>query len=386
MSTKRYDYNGLSEVLRVETYPDGKIHDYITAFDLDCDKNDIVTTAVLHMPYDPDLMAYWEPGRMSCAIYGGTYDREKLFSGRVREIMHTGYEIQVTCENIGWKLKQLCPASVLDYLDGKPVKDVVYTLLGMANVKYHVNLDGITDLNKYVYESGGSVAIGGTTVESIPDLNQVIKNMKGSDIDQAVADAKYTKENTEVSREFNNRELYKLTQVVGSSNYYYPSSIRNSWTINNNVNLKTASRITSKNDLENLSEYYVTGIDKKSSAYKSLQKKMKSEAKAKAKAAAKASQESESSGDSSSDVPSSDSTSSETTPAPAPKPKAYSKAYYKQIWEAWYGNATSHSGTGKQAWIDKAYKKQTYYGTPAQNRRRIQRTIESQRYVSGVHL
>ena len=98
----------------------------------------------------------------------------------------------------------------------------------MANVKYHVNLDGITDLNKYVYESGGSVAIGGTTVESIPDLNQVIKNMKGSDIDQAVADAKYTKENTEVSREFNNRELYKLTQVVGSSNYYYPSSIRNS--------------------------------------------------------------------------------------------------------------------------------------------------------------
>ena len=83
-------------------------------------------------------------------------------------------------------------------------------------------------------------------------------------------------------------------------------------------------------------------------------------------------------------MPSSDSTSSETTPAP--KPKAYSKAYYKQIWEAWYGNATSHSGTGKQAWIDRAYKKQTYYGTPAQNRRKIQRTIESQRYVSGVHL
>lgn len=68
-----------------------------------------------------------------------------------------------------------------------------------------------------------------------------------------------------------------------------------------------------------------------------------------------------------------------------PKPKAYSKQYYKQIWEAWYGNAYAHNGTGKQAWIDRAYSKQTYYGTVAQNRNKRQRAIERQRYVSGVH-
>ena len=119
MSTKRYDYNGLSEVLRVETYPDGKIHDYITTFDLDCDKNDIATTTVLHMPYDPDLMAYWDPAGCHAPFMVEHMTGRSCSLGRVREITHTGYEIQVTRENIGWKLKQLRPASVLDYLRWK---------------------------------------------------------------------------------------------------------------------------------------------------------------------------------------------------------------------------------------------------------------------------
>lgn len=91
---------------------------------------------------------------------------------------------------------------------------------------------------------------------------------------------------------------------------------------------------------------------------------------------------------SSSSLPSSDSSDQSTSPNGStkakPKPKAYSKQYYKQIWEAWYGNAYAHNGTGKQAWIDRAYAKQTYYGKVAQNRNKTQRAIERQRFVSGV--
>ena len=91
-------------------------------------------------------MAYWQPGYMSCKIYGGIIDREVIFSGRVREVNQTGYEIQITIENIGWKLKQLVSPTIVRGLVGKPVETVVKTLLSVLRIKYHVNLAGISNL------------------------------------------------------------------------------------------------------------------------------------------------------------------------------------------------------------------------------------------------
>ena len=264
MAEKIDYYRGLTEQFVVETFPDGNLHRYFTSLQIDGDKNDIVTTAVLTCPYDAQLMGYWEPGRMSVRIYGGVFDQEVLFSGRVREINHIGYEIQITCENVGWKLKQLVSPTIVKGLVGQPVEKVVKTLLSVIKIKYHVNLSGISNLKKYTLDDGGSVKYGDDQVESIPDLTKVIKNLDEMDMNSLTAKTTKNRENVYVAEEFAEEQLYKLDQVTGATNSYTPSYLRNSWTLKDGVNLKTANRITDKNDLEYLSLSYVKGMNSKS--------------------------------------------------------------------------------------------------------------------------
>lgn len=278
MSEKQDYYHGLTEQFVVETFPDGLLHRYFTSLQIDADKNDITSTAVLTCPYDEQIMAYWQPGYMSCRIYGGIIDRETLFSGRVREIDQTGYEIQITIENIGWKLKQLVSPTIVRGLVGEPVETVVKKLLSVLKIKYHVNLAGISNLDKYTLDDGGSVKYNDEQVESIPDLTKVIKNLKEMDINTLTAKTTTNHDNVYVAREFAEEQLVKLDQVTSATNTYTPSYLRNSWTLKDNVNLKTANRITTKEDLDYLSQMYVNGANGKK--LKALKAAMKSKTKA----------------------------------------------------------------------------------------------------------
>ena len=270
-------YRGLTEQFVVETFPDGLLHRYFTSVQIDADKNDITSTAVLTCPYDKQIMAYWQPGYMSCKIYGGIIDREVLFSGRVREVNQTGYEIQITIENIGWKLKQLVSPTIVRGLVGQPVETVVKTLLSVLRIKYHVNLAGISNLDQYTLDDGGSIKYKDKQVESIPELTDVIKNLKEWDMNSLTATTTTNHDNVYVAKDFAEEQLVKLDQVTNATNTYTPSYLRNSWTLSNNVNLKTANKITSKNDLEYLSQMYVNGANQKK--LKAVKRSMKNKTK-----------------------------------------------------------------------------------------------------------
>ena len=277
MSTQNNYYQGLTEQFVVETFPDGLLHRYFTSLQIDADKNDIAATAVLTCPYDAQLMAYWQPGYMSCKIYGGIIDRETIFSGRVREVNQTGYEIQITIENIGWKLKQLVNPVIVRGLVGEPVEKVVETLLSVLRIKYHINLSGISNLDQYTLDDGGSIKYKDKQVESIPELTDVIKNLDEWDINKLTAKTTTNHDNVYVAQDFAEEQLVKLDQVTNATNTYTPSYLRNSWTLSNNVNLKTANKITSKDDLEYLSQMYVNGANGKK--LKALKRSMQSKAK-----------------------------------------------------------------------------------------------------------
>jgi hypothetical protein len=175
-------YRDLKEQIVIETFPDGLLHRYLKDLQIDCDKNDIVTTCVFHFPYRNELMSYWEPANMSVRVYGGVFDKEFLFSGRVREVKQTGYQIEVTCENIGWKLKQQIKKETLDSLKGQPVSDVVEKIFQEVDIPYHINLDEIPDINSYTLDDSCSVKLNNNTVEHVPELTDVIAAVMHSDI------------------------------------------------------------------------------------------------------------------------------------------------------------------------------------------------------------
>lgn len=273
------NYRGFTESFVVETYPDGKLHRYFTQFDMDSDKNDILTTATLTCPYDKTLMAYWEPANMSCRVYGGVFDQEIIFSGRVREVEQTGYSIQITLDNIGWKFKQQADANLVANLVGQPIEDVLHALFSILGLKYSINLDGIPNLKEYTLGDGGSVKFGGETVEEIPELGNVIENLGSYNIDELVAKTKSTKSTIESAKEYNEKkEILALSSVLNARKYYTPTDLRNNWTMNDNVNLKTAKTITDKNQLQELSELYVKGLNKKSSSYQKVAKEYEQKA------------------------------------------------------------------------------------------------------------
>ena len=247
-----YYIEGFQEAIAVETYPDGLIHRYFTAMSIDCDKNDIVTTATLNCPYSQQLMKYWIPGQQSCSIYGGTYDKELLFRGRLREVEQNGYEIILTFENAAWKLKQNISSKLYKELEGKEVEYAVKRIFKEAGIKYHVNLTGIPSIDKYKLDEECSVKLNDETVECVPELTDVIKSLQKSDMYNDYATQ--TDDIISVSQEYDKQQMQKLSNIMDSSNRHTRNKLRTNWTLNENINLRDAVKIHDPEELQQLSD------------------------------------------------------------------------------------------------------------------------------------
>lgn len=247
-----YYIEGFHEAIAIETYPDGLIHRYFTSMTIDSDKNDIVTTATLNCPYSQQLMQYWIPGQQSCSIYGGTYDKELLFRGRLREVEQNGYEIILTFENVAWKLKQNISSKLYEELEGKEVEYAVKRIFKEAGIKYHVNLTGIPEIENYKLDEECSVKLNDETVESVPELTKVIEALQDSDMYNDYA--KNTDDIMTVSEKYEKHTMQQLDNILDPSKRHTRNKLRTNWTLNQNVNLKDTQKIHDPEDLQALSD------------------------------------------------------------------------------------------------------------------------------------
>ena len=247
-----YYIEGFNEAIAIESYPDGLIHRYFTAMSIDSDKNDIVTTATLNCPYSQQLMKYWIPGQQSVSIYGGTFDKELLFRGRLREVQQNGYEIILTFENAAWKLKQTISSKLYKELEGKEVEYAVKRIFKEAGIKYHVNLTGIPNISNYKLDEECSVKLNDDTVECVPELTDVIKSLQSSDMYNDYATK--TDDTITVSEKYAKQEMQKLDNIFGEKNKHKRNKLRTNWTLNENINLKDVQKIHDPEDLQALSD------------------------------------------------------------------------------------------------------------------------------------
>lgn len=247
-----YYIEGFNEAIAVESYPDGLIHRYFTAMSIDSDKNDIVTTATLNCPYSQQLMKYWIPGQQSISIYGGTFDKELLFRGRLREVSQNGYEIILTFENVAWKLKQNISSKLYKELEGKEVEYAVKRIFKEAGIKYHVNLSGIPNISNYKLDEECSVKLNDDTVESIPELTDVIKSLESSNMYNDYATQ--TDDIITVSEKHAEQEMKKLDNILGNQNKHKRNKLRTNWTLHDNINLKDTKKIHDPEELQKLSD------------------------------------------------------------------------------------------------------------------------------------
>lgn len=252
MAESTYYIEGFNEAIAIESYPDGLIHRYFTAMSIDSDKNDIVTTATLNCPYSQQLMKYWIPGQQSISIYGGTFDKELLFRGRLREASQNGYEIILTFENVAWKLKQNISSELYKELEGKEVEYAIKRIFKEAGIKYHVNLTGIPNISNYKLDEECSVKLNDDTVESIPELTDVIKSLNQSDMYNDYATK--TDDTITVSQKHAQQEIKKLDNILGKQNKHTRNKLRTNWTLNDNINLKDVQKIHDPEDLQKLSD------------------------------------------------------------------------------------------------------------------------------------
>lgn len=247
-----YYIEGFNEAIAIESYPDGLIHRYFTAMSIDSDKNDIVTTATLNCPYSQQLMKYWIPGQQSISIYGGTFDKELLFRGRLREASQNGYEIILTFENVAWKLKQNISSKLYKELEGQEVEYAIKRIFKEAGIKYHVNLTGIPNISNYKLDEECSVKLNDDTVESVPELTDVIKSLNQSDMYNDYATK--TDDTITVSQKYAQQEMKKLDNILGKQNKHTRNKLRTNWTLNDNINLKDVQKIHDPEDLQKLSD------------------------------------------------------------------------------------------------------------------------------------
>lgn len=252
MAESTYYIEGFNEAIAIESYPDGLIHRYFTAMSIDSDKNDIVTTATLNCPYSQQLMKYWIPGQQSISIYGGTFDKELLFRGRLREASQNGYEIILTFENVAWKLKQNISSELYKELEGKEVEYAIKRIFKEAGIKYHVNLTGIPNISNYKLDEECSIKLNDDTVESIPELTDVIKSLNQSDMYNDYATK--TDDTITVSQKHAQQEIKKLDNILGKQNKHTRNKLRTNWTLNDNINLKDVQKIHDPEDLQKLSD------------------------------------------------------------------------------------------------------------------------------------
>lgn len=238
-SEKQDDYWQFKEELFLYTVHDRKKHRYITGVQIDSDKNDIVTSCQIDMPYDSKLMEYWIPGKTAFMVMGGTFDREVLFIGRVSEVNQLGDSIQVIGQNIGWKFKQYMSESFYKKIEGLPVTTVVKAIfneLKFSEGKYYIDLWGIPNIDKYVLDENATITCDGETVQNVPELTDVVKRMQDSDINKYVATHSKVRDTETVIKDYNKQvKMQTLDSVVDSSKSYMPSSLRQSFGVSTTV-------------------------------------------------------------------------------------------------------------------------------------------------------
>lgn len=229
------DVWALKEEVFLYTFHDKQKHRYLTSFDIDCSKGDILGTCQVVFPYDKKLMEYWIPGKTTFAIVGGTFDRETLFIGRVGEINQMGDQIEMIGHNVGWKFKPYMTKKFEKSLEKMTVKNAVKMIfkeLGFEKGMYHIDLSGIPNLNSYVVGEDCTIQRYGNDVQNVPELEKVVKNLKSYDIDKYIAKKSETREIQAVAEAHDKqKQMSSLDKSVNSTQSYYPSSLRKNYSI-----------------------------------------------------------------------------------------------------------------------------------------------------------
>lgn len=152
-------------------------------FGFDKDAEDCMGTGTLAMPYHPQLWAFWEPGFTELTVYGGTYDEERLFHGRTRGIKQSGETIEISLQDDGWRLKQICPDAYKDITDVATAFVKFVESAGMVPVvlltqNYQREEDDTASTSTTGTGEGGTSSSsssgtgeGGTTPAKSPDYN-----------------------------------------------------------------------------------------------------------------------------------------------------------------------------------------------------------------------
>jgi len=238
-ASEKRDYAwGFKEEVFLYTMHDRQKHRYITSFNIDSDAKDIVTTCTVNMPYRSELIEYYIPAKTVFMIIGGVYDREVLFIGRVSEVNQQGEEIQVVGQNIGWKFKQYMPVKFAKKLVGLPVPlavKAIFKQLGFTEGKYHMDLWAIPNVFKYKLDENYSVTYKGETVENVPELKEVVKRMKGSDINKYVASHAKVRSTQVAADAYDSKTLVALSSVWKSSTSGYSSSYRKNYGVKTSI-------------------------------------------------------------------------------------------------------------------------------------------------------
>ena len=239
-ASEKRDYMwSLKEEIFLYTAHDRKKHRYITGFNIDSDADEICTSCQVDMPYKPELMEYYIPGKTVFMIIGGTFDREVLFVGRVSEINQLGDTIQVIGQNVGWKFKQYMSEEFYGKIQGLPVPLVVKAIfkeLGFTEGKYIMDLWAIPKVFKYKLDENGTIKFKGETVENVPELKDVVKRMKKADVNEYVATKAKVRETQEYADDYDKTKTKKtLSAVVNSSVSAYPSFYRKNYGITTSI-------------------------------------------------------------------------------------------------------------------------------------------------------
>lgn len=226
---KLSDYWMLSERVYLYSFPDKQKHEYLLSFQIDSDKDDILSTCQVVFPYDSRLMEYWVPGSNAFALIGGTFDREILFMGRVGEINQVGDTIEMVGHNIGWIFKQYMTAEFEEKIQGQPVKTVVKMIFRELGVmRYKIDFTGIPDIDKYVIGENLTIEKDGETIDSVPDLETMLENIQNNDI-QRYSSASLGMKETQLSADEYDKSLVPLQTVYDSDKTYAPSPLRLSY-------------------------------------------------------------------------------------------------------------------------------------------------------------
>lgn len=230
------NYWMLSEKVYLYTFPDKKKHTYLTSFQIDSDKDDILSTCQVVFPYDSRLMDYWIPGSNAFALIGGTFDREILFMGRVGQINQIGDTIEMIGHNIGWVFKQYMTSEFEEKMQGQEIKTVIKSIFRELGImRYKIDLTGIPNIESYKIGENLTIEKDGETVDSVPDLETMIENIKNNDI-QRYASANLGMKETQLSADEYSKSLVSLDSVYQSEKSYRPSPLRLSYGLNTAYN------------------------------------------------------------------------------------------------------------------------------------------------------